>query len=89
MRNNRLTKFMGLFLVLALCLTLAACGNSPATEDAAAPESVPEETAPNAEGGFVGPPGDGPASRRWSVSTAFTRWNTARKSGLAVEPISW
>ena len=45
MRNNRLTKFMGLFLALALCLTLAACGSGSVTEDAAAPESVPEETA--------------------------------------------
>ncbi|MBR0282492.1 MAG: hypothetical protein IJQ81_13065 [Oscillibacter sp.] len=32
-----MTKFMSLFLTAALCLTLAACGNSPAM-DAAAPE---------------------------------------------------
>ena len=35
MRNNRLTKFMSLFLSALLCLTLAACGNSPVTDDAA------------------------------------------------------
>ena len=63
MRRNYRLKLAVLLLALALCLTLAACGSGPTTEDAAEPESVPEETAANAEGVFVEPPGDGPASQ--------------------------
>ena len=63
MRRNYRLKLAVLLLALALCLTLAACGSGSTTEDAAAPESVSEETAANAEGVLVEPPGDGPASR--------------------------
>ena len=80
MRNNRLEKFMGLFLALALCLTLAACGNSPVTDNNAAPENSDNaeavtDTAAPEQSGIVADTDDGeadsvPASVSDGVQTA-------------------